>query len=79
MGKRFVIYLNRSLSNKALVDLNVQFMDILRAGEIVQRVVVPKDDELETGDLPRPIFRPVRNRFGRFRQLIDAINCSPTM
>jgi hypothetical protein len=79
VGKRFVICLNRSLSNEALVDLNVQFTDILRTGDIVQRVAVPKDNELETGDLPRLIFRPVRNRFGRFRQLIDAINRSPTV
>jgi hypothetical protein len=34
---------------------------------------------LETLDLPRLIFTPIRSRFGRFRQLIDAINCSPAM
>ena len=78
-GERFVIRLNRSLSNKALVDLNNHFTDILRTGEIVQRVAPEKEnDELETLDLPRLIFTPVRSRFGRFRQLIDAINCSPT-
>jgi hypothetical protein len=80
VGERFVMRLNRSLSNEALVDLNVHFTDILRTGEIVQRVALPKDnDELETLDLPRLIFTPIRSRFGRFRQLIDAINCSPTM
>jgi hypothetical protein len=49
-------------------------------GEIVQRVALPKEsDELETLDLPQRIFTPIRSRFGRFRQLIDAINCSLTM
>ncbi len=80
VGERFVIRLNRSLSNEALVDLNNHFTDILRRGKIVQRVALPKEnDELETLDLPRLIFTPIRSRFGRFRQLIDAINCSPTM
>jgi hypothetical protein len=78
-GERFVIRLSRSLSNEALVDLNDHFTDILHTGEIVQRVALPKDDELETGDLPRLIFTPIRSRSGRFRQLIDAINLSPTM
>jgi uncharacterized protein (TIGR00730 family) len=78
-GERFVIRLNRSLSNEALVELNNHFADILRAGEIVQRVAPAKEnDELGTADLPRLIFTPVRSRFGRFRQLIDAINSSPT-
>ena len=79
VGERFVIRLNRSLSNEARIDLNNHFTDILSAGEIVQRTAIPKEiDELETLDLPRLIFTPVRTRFGRFRQLIDAINSSPT-
>jgi predicted Rossmann-fold nucleotide-binding protein len=56
------------------------FTGLLCSGEIVQRTAIPKEnDELETLDLPRLIFTPIRSRFGRFRQLIDAINCSPTM
>jgi hypothetical protein len=79
-GERFVICLNRSLSNEALVDLNNHFTDILRTGEIVQRAAIPKEnDEIETLDLPRLIFTPIPSRFGRFRQLIDAINSSPTV
>jgi uncharacterized protein (TIGR00730 family) len=77
VGERFVIRLNRWLSNKELVDLNNQFGDILRRGEIVQCVAAGReDDERETQALPRLTFTPVRARFGRFRQLIDAINCS---
>ena len=75
--ERFVIRLNRSLSKEALIDLNNRFADILRTGEIVQRTAISKEDvELETSDLPQLIFTPVRSRFGRFRQLIDAINSS---
>jgi len=61
-------------------DLNNRFRDILRAGEIVQRVAPGKEDDgFETLDLRRLIFTPIRSRFGRLRQLMDAINCSPTM
>jgi len=77
LGERYVIRLNHPLSTEALVDLNNHFKDILRVGEIVQRAAISKeDDELETPDLPRLVFTPVRSRFGRFRQLIDAINSS---
>src|SRR5438045_669250 len=52
--KRFVIRLNRSLSNEALADLNNHFRDIPRAGEIVQRIAPGKEnDGFETLDLPR--------------------------
>jgi uncharacterized protein (TIGR00730 family) len=79
VGERFLIRLNRSLSNEALVDLNNRFRDILRTGEIVQHVAPGKEnDERESLGLPQLIFTPVRSRFGRFRQLIDAINSSPT-
>jgi hypothetical protein len=79
VGERYVIRLNRSLSNEALVGLNERFDDILRTGEIVQRIAPGKEnDKLATLDLPRLIFTPVRSRFGRFRQLIDAINSSRT-
>jgi len=75
VGKRFIIRLNHSLSNDAVLDLNRRFSDIVRVGEIVQRVTLGKEnDEVETSDFPRLIFTPIRSRFGRFRQLIDAIN-----
>ena len=77
VGERYVIRLNCPLSDEELVDLNNRFADILRVGEIVQRTAIPKeDDELATHDLPRLTFTPIRSRFGRFRQLIDAINSS---
>ena len=79
VGERYIIRLNRPLSDEAIVDLNKQFKDTVRAGQIVQRVASGKEeDELERPDLPRLIFTPVRSRFGRFRQLIDAIKSSET-
>jgi uncharacterized protein (TIGR00730 family) len=77
--QRFVIRLNHSLSNKAIADLNTQFADIVRCGEIVQGAALSEEkDELDISKLPRLIFTPFRARFGRFRQLIDAINSSAT-
>ena len=79
VGERFTIRLNRSLPSEALGDLNKHFKDILRTGEIVQRNATPKEkDQPKIPDLPRLIFTPVRSRFGRFRQLIDAINSAAT-
>jgi uncharacterized protein (TIGR00730 family) len=76
-GERFVIRLNRPLSNKALINLNNHFKDIVRTGEILQHAAPEKkNDDVEVLNLPRLIFTPVRTRFGRFRQLIDAINSS---
>jgi uncharacterized protein (TIGR00730 family) len=79
VGERFVIRLNHCLSSDSIADLNKEFADIVRAGEIVQRAALPgEENELEIRDLPRLIFAPLRGRFGRFRQLIDAINSSAT-
>jgi uncharacterized protein (TIGR00730 family) len=77
VGERFVIRMNDRLSKKAIAHLNEQFADILRRGEIVQAGALPQEkNEPEIQDLPRLILTPFRDRFGRFRQLIDAINSS---
>jgi hypothetical protein len=68
------------LSTKAMVDLNKQFADIVRKGEIVQGAALSQEkNEPEIWNLPRLTFTPYRDRFGRFRQLIDAINSSPVV
>jgi uncharacterized protein (TIGR00730 family) len=75
VGEEFVIRISRRLSNKAIVDLSKQFADIVRAGEIVQGTALRQEkNEPEIWDLPRLVFTPHRRNFGRFRQLIDAIN-----
>lgn len=77
VGERYVIRLNRLLADEAIADLNKQFKDTVRTGQIVQRLAPGKEEDgIEHGDFPRLIFTPVRSRFGRFRQLIDAINSS---
>jgi uncharacterized protein (TIGR00730 family) len=78
VGERFVIRINNRLSTKAMVDLNKQFADLVRRGEIVQGTALSQEkNEPEIWNLPRLIFTPYRDRFGRFRQLIDTINSSP--
>jgi uncharacterized protein (TIGR00730 family) len=77
VGEQLVIRLNRELSAAALRDLNAQFTDILRSGEIVQGAALRQEkNEPEIANLSRLILTPYRRSFGRFRQLIDALNAS---
>ncbi len=79
VGERFVIRMNDRLAKKAIINLNEQFSDIVRKGEIVQGTALPQEkNEPEVWNLPRLIFTPFRSRFGRFRELIDAVNSSST-
>jgi uncharacterized protein (TIGR00730 family) len=77
VGEELVIRIARRLSNKAIVDLNEKFAEVLRRGEIVQSTALRQEkNEPEIWDLPRLVLTPHRRSFGRFRQLIDAINSS---
>lgn len=77
VGEEFVIRIGRRLSNKAIVDLTKQFADVVRAGQIVQGTALRQEkNEPEIWDLPRLVLTPHRRDFGRFRQLIDAINAA---
>jgi uncharacterized protein (TIGR00730 family) len=79
VGPQLVIRICRRLSNDAIVDLNKKFADLVRQGEIVQGSALRQEkNEPEIWELPRIILTPYRRSFGRFRQLIDAINLSPT-
>jgi len=79
VGERLVIRMNHCLSNATIVVLNRRFADIVHKGKIIQSAALPQEkNEPEIWDLPRLIFTPFRSRFGRFRQLIDAINSSST-
>ena len=80
VGGQLVIRLARKLSRTALVELNRNFSDIVRTGEIVQRSAFRQEkNEPEIWNLPRLALTPHRRSFGRFRQLIDAINASETL
>jgi uncharacterized protein (TIGR00730 family) len=75
VGERLVIRMSHKLPKKAIAELNQTFADIVRTGEIVQSSALPQEkNEAEIWDLPRLILTPHRRSFGRFRQLIDAIN-----
>ena len=77
VGEQLVIRICRPLSKSAIVDLNKNFADLIREGAIVQGSALRQEkNEPEIWTLPRIILTPYRNSFGRFRQLIDAINAS---
>ena len=77
VGEQLVIRINQRLSKKALAELNQDFSDVVRTGEIVQGSALRQEkNEPEIWNLPRLILAPHRRSFGRFRQLIDAINAS---
>src|SRR2546429_3240986 len=75
VGEKLVIRIARSLSVSAVAELNDKFADVLRRGSIVQSKALPQErNEPEILSLPRLVLTPHRRSFGRFRQLIDAIN-----
>jgi uncharacterized protein (TIGR00730 family) len=75
VGERLVIRICHPLSKTAVAELNREFSDVVRAGQIVQGSALrPEKNEPEIWELPRLIIMPHRRSFGRFRQLIDAIN-----
>jgi len=75
VGEQLVFRLAHPLSESRIVELNEHFSDILRQGAIVQReALIQEMNEPEIVALPRLVFTPHRRSFGRFRQLIDAIN-----
>ncbi len=77
VGEQLVIRLARPLAAAAVAELNKKFADIIRAGEFTQGAALRQEkNEPEIWNLPRLIVTPHRRNFGRFRQLIDAINVS---
>lgn len=76
-GEQLVIRLAHLLPAAAVADLNQKFADIVRTGHIVQGTALRQEkNEPSIWNLPRLILTPHRRSFGRFRQLIDAINAS---
>jgi len=79
VGSQLVIRISKALSEQAVVKLNQQFSELLRKGEIVQSDPLPQEqNQPEIAHLPRLILTPHRHAFGRYRQLIDAINLAET-
>src|SRR5438477_636251 len=70
VGDDLVVRICRPLSDKAIVDLNKKFADMVRSGEIVQGTALrPEQNEPDILALPRLILKPHRRDFGRFREL----------
>jgi uncharacterized protein (TIGR00730 family) len=77
VGEQLVVRICQPLAKSAIAELNKNFADLVRQGEIVQGSALRQEkNEPEIWHLPRLILTPYRNNFGRFRQLIDAINAS---
>jgi uncharacterized protein (TIGR00730 family) len=79
VGEQLVIRILQKLSEPALIALNQAFSDVVRVGSIAQGGALRQEkNEPEIWNLPRLVLTPHRRSFGRFRQLIDAINLSET-
>lgn len=77
VGDALVMRIYRRLTEEAIAALNEKFGDMVRAGKIEQSKALPQEkNEPEIWELPRLVLEPHRRDFGRFRQLIDAINQS---
>ena len=75
VGDQLVIRLSQRLTTDAVAKLNEQFADLVRKGKIRQTSALPQEkNEPEIWSQPRLVLSPHRRDFGRFRQLIDAIN-----
>jgi uncharacterized protein (TIGR00730 family) len=79
VGQRLVLRIVDKLTPTAVALLNEEFVDILVGGEIVQTTALHEErNEKELADLPRLVLSPKRKNFGRFRQLINAVNAAET-
>jgi uncharacterized protein (TIGR00730 family) len=79
VGSQLVLRICKALTRNALKELNLQFSDLFRKGMIVQSDALPQErNQPEISHLPRLVLMPHRHAFGRYRQLIDAINLAET-
>jgi len=79
VGSQLVLRICKPLTRNALIELNLQFEDLLRKGRIVSSRALPQEkNQPEISHLPRLVLTPHRHAFGRYRQLIDAINLAAT-
>ena len=78
VGDQLVLRITHRLSDKGVADLNGKFGNMVREGQIVQGTALSQEkNEPEISELPRLILKPHRRDFGRFRELIDAVNLAP--
>jgi hypothetical protein len=70
----FVMRMKAPLPEGFVAQLNEQFEDLLRGGDIRQMLAPLPDETGEHDDLPRLVFNYDKKSAGRLRQLINAIN-----
>jgi len=74
---KVVFRLKRKLSIAALAKLNTDFADLIKTGALEQAPALPEEaDEDGISHLPRLIGKLRCGDYGRWRQLINAINAS---
>ena len=78
VDQRLILRLRSEVADELLVDLNIEFADIIASGSIVKvaatQAEIDSDDHIE---LPRLMFDFNRRSYGRLRALIDRLNNSP--
>lgn len=75
IGQRFVIRLNKEVSDAQLGRLNREFTDIIVRGSIKKSKASPEEaNEPQLKDLPRLLFYFNRRDWGRLRQMINSLN-----
>jgi uncharacterized protein (TIGR00730 family) len=80
VGQRLVLRCNSAITDAALAALNAEFVDIIASGDIVRaEASEPERRDDDVPSLPRLAFRFNRAGLGRLRQLLDALNDSPTL
>lgn len=77
---RTVFRLKKLLTPAAIDQLNTDFADLLAEGRLERSAALPEEaNEESILHLPRLVGTLVNARFGRWRQLIDAINNAETV
>jgi uncharacterized protein (TIGR00730 family) len=74
LGEKFLIRINTLLSPESLETLSAEFADFLAEPVYQTQQALPKEEDTLTGQLPRLILLPKRNRPGRLRIFIDRLN-----
>jgi uncharacterized protein (TIGR00730 family) len=70
-----VLRLNRAISDATLKQIRTEFADIVKSASFDLTNALPEEsEEALLAALPRLVFRFVRHKLGRLRQLIDVIN-----
>lgn len=80
IGDQLIIRMQKKLSDKAVEELNSEFKDIIKDGDIVQCEALKAEVlEEDLAHMPRLKLRHRRRDFGRLRMLIDSVNTAETV